>query len=693
MCLVLTLSFLLQTKMGYALKLVDFQVLADTPIIITPEIDWDNIYSGERPLSVYDNLIIQNTKDYIEYNGWQYLDFLSMKLHRNDGRPIYDNEGYLTFSDPVNYESQIDITTKLMQHKNDGFLGSTLNSKLKNTSLSAPFLELKYIDIDSRLTSFSYLDTGSIHDLNQNIGSGNYVNNGINPGIETYKFADIDIENITEPMLAQIYFQGRAYWENAWWGGTGNELNLYESISSLFKIAKRDWNNGLLVQDDLIASEHLDEPIYYYHKPFVVTASNLSNHIKLNDELVTPIENDKIMPYKNGHRIMIDNGGLTKIELESGSENSYETYYVLIDDSVPQVTLNTTNENALKQYEESDEVVDANGFITKNIYATYRQPVQINFDTNENESLETATYTFNSQTYNLLSGDYLEEDGEYVITVTDLIGHVTNIYLTINTTLDFSLMVNEKEISTTQAEYINQDVTIISNASLSIEVLKDEVFYDYNFGQVLASEGKYKITIFDDSNNVKSFNITIDKTQPKVTLINVENNGATNQTVRLEFLENDINAIYYLDEILICGYLNNQELIQDGNYQIKVQDLASNEVIVNFRIDTIAPTLELLGVQNGGQTQYEVSTTNLSEPAQIILTKDTLKVEYEEGQILKAVGNYEMVLVDEAGNETTYTFEIIFVLNAAAIGLFAGLVALAVAGTIFLIKTREVYYF
>ena len=40
-------------------------------------------------------------------------------------------------------------------------------------------------------------------------------------------------------MLAQMYFQGRAYWENAWWGGTGNEIDLYESISILYlKVAK-----------------------------------------------------------------------------------------------------------------------------------------------------------------------------------------------------------------------------------------------------------------------------------------------------------------------------------------------------------------------------------------------------------------------------------------------------------------------
>ena len=43
----------------------------------------------------------------------------------------------------VNYESYIDITTKLMQYNNDGFLGSTLNSKLKSTSLSAPFFRIK----------------------------------------------------------------------------------------------------------------------------------------------------------------------------------------------------------------------------------------------------------------------------------------------------------------------------------------------------------------------------------------------------------------------------------------------------------------------------------------------------------------------------------------------------------------------
>ena len=36
-----------------------------------------------------------------------------------------------------------------------------------------------------------------------------------------------------------------------------------------------------------------------------------------------------------------------------------------MDDSVPQLTLNSTNENALKQYQEETEVIDENGFKNK----------------------------------------------------------------------------------------------------------------------------------------------------------------------------------------------------------------------------------------------------------------------------------------------------------------------------------------
>ena len=42
-----------------------------------------------------------------------------------------------------------------------------------------------------------------------------------------------------------------------------------------------------------------------------------------------------------------------------------------------------------------------------------------------------------------------------------------------------------------------------------------------------------------------------------------------------------------------------------------------------------------------------------------------------------------MLLVDDAGNQTGFTFEIIFVLMQRILALFAGLVALAVLGTSF----------
>ena len=59
---------------------------------------------------------------------------------------------------------------------------------------------------------------------------------------------------------------------------------------------------------------------------------------------------------------------------------------------------------------------------------------------------------------------------------------------------------------------------------------------------------------------------------------------------------------------------------------------------------------------------------------------------------MKNVGNYKLVVYDEAGNSTTYEFAIIYALNGASIALFGALLAVVVVLIIFLVKNKVGYY-
>ena len=87
------------------------------------------------------------------------------------------------------------------------------------------------------------------------------------------------------------------------------------------------------------------------------------------------------------------------------------------------------------------------------------------------------------------------------------------------------------------------------------------------------------------------------------------------------------------------------------------------------------------GVENGGQTKGSVTVSDLSETATVEVFLNDEPIEYELGDELTEVGKYRVVITDEIGNATEYTFEILYSLNATAIILII-IGILLVAGTV-----------
>lgn len=86
-------------------------------------------------------------------------------------------------------------------------------------------------------------------------------------------------------------------------------------------------------------------------------------------------------------------------------------------------------------------------------------------------------------------------------------------------------------------------------------------------------------------------------------------------------------------------------------------------------MDATAPAATLTGVESGGSTKGGVTLSDLTEKATVEVYKDGEKIEYELGSELTEVGQYRVVLTDELGNSTEYTFEILYSVNGAAIAL------------------------
>jgi len=407
-----------------------------TPIINNPDYS-DLIYTGtsansDGSLRAYDNLKVKNDKISASYGGWKHASFVEyFSIKRTDGRKIYDDDGYLdvrwwdsngnfTPSDEIiDYQSEIWVKTTISPHNFNGFLGTVLNSKWK----SGAHFEITWDrgeDPDDRLFS-------NVHDKNANtMGSGNYRNNGVNPGNEFYKLCDWDY--CSSPYIT-ITLIGQAYWENGWWGGSYDHTNVWAFLSGFMPRSNRNWSNTLT--STAIKSGNN----FYSAQPFVVTATNLNNFVKINNTKMTPITDQNVIPFNEGFRIAITDEGKTKVSIENGKENQYTDYNCIVDSTLPDVNLVYLNSNGLDKVKENAVVTDTNGVKTQTIAGgIFKDQVQVNFGATENESPEKCYVTYNGQTREITSGTWLNQEGDYILVVQDLVGNAKTIKFTIDNT-------------------------------------------------------------------------------------------------------------------------------------------------------------------------------------------------------------------------------------------------------------------
>lgn len=417
------------------------------PIIINPNIG-DLIYANsDNSLKAYDSLTVRNSKINTEYGGWKYASFVEyFKIVRTDGRKIYDDDGYLDVSwwnsngtfgnsdEIIDYKSEIWVKTTVMPYNYNGFMNTILNTKFQ----SGAMLELTWDrgqDPEDSIISY-------VHDLNANtMGSGNYRNNGVNPGNEYYKLANWDY--YTSPYIT-ISLYGTGYWENGWWGGTGGHTNINAFLSGFMPRSNRVWANSLIAD----AGVKVIGNTLYSAKPFVATATNLNNFVKINNNRVTPITNQNVIPFKEGLRIAIAEEGMTKVSIENGAENNYIDYYCVIDSQLPNVNLVYSNPNALDKVKENAVQKDSLGIKSQLITGgIFKDQIQVNFGAIENQSPETAFIIHNGTTTQITSGTWLTNSGDYTLVVQDAVGNKKTIQFTIdnsNPIVNVTSLQNEK---------------------------------------------------------------------------------------------------------------------------------------------------------------------------------------------------------------------------------------------------------
>lgn len=203
----------------------------------------------------------------------------------------------------------------------------------------------------------------------------------------------------------------------------------------------------------------------------------------------------------------------------------------------------------------------------------------------------------------------------------------------------------------------------ITNGAVSFEwtdeativLTKDGEEIAYFSGHKLTADGNYTLTFENFDGYKATYTFTIDTVAPEITTEGANHREAVNEDVKVFYTEENLTAELYKDGKSLGEYTSGNPISADGQYRVRVYDVAGNEVSVEFSIDK---TVEYdINVYDKGLSNSVVATSH--EIVTTALMKDGEKVDYALGSAITEIGDYTLVLTDALGNKDVITFRII----------------------------------
>ena len=265
------------------------------------------------------------------------------------------------------------------------------------------------------------------------------------------------------------------------------------------------------------------------------------------------------------------------------------------------------------------------------------------------------------------------EEGTYSVKVTDLAGNKTVYTLVVDRTAPvLTLCKFEKEYTgRTELEadkiYNYSLAVVIDEINLDTAKLEadDNTVVDYVSKTEIGARKDYTLTVTDLAGNVSTISFGIDKDAPKIE--GVENGKYYNVDVTPVVTDKHLDKVTYTFNDAENDFAEGTVFTAEGKYTITATDLAGNKTTKTFYIDKTAPVLEIKADSVGTDPYYSRISFKLKDNMGFV--KYILNGKVVEPTIATAgdanygnikdklhQGENTMILVDQAGNETTKTF-------------------------------------
>ena len=365
-----------------------------------------------------------------------------------------------------------------------------------------------------------------------------------------------------------------------------------------------------------------------------------------------------------------DSQATGKVFIQGYTTKIYEQNTLLTEEGVYTITITDEANNKVSATISIVKVIDFK-FITESGVELNTKVIQ-----KQEKTTNSFTITYDSElfvdakkdgeTFIFVKGQYITMEGEYYFNIYDSLGNYEERTIVVDRTaptlryeqgIDLSepvkVLVGIEDISTIFVEH----KTIQTNQS----------YYVPEMEYVFKQWGDYKIVATDELGNSSTINFAIKKVLPKILFKTL-----SDKTIEEDSLINEQAIILYEEELIIKYSIDNGYkliykpdtiLTEQGRYNIEITDIAGQVITFGFSIDN---DIICSGIADG------VTIKNLEEHL-------TIKRYYELGigEKLKATyslnnsdyiefqdtihrfteeGEYEILLVDEAGNSKRITF-------------------------------------
>lgn len=261
----------------------------------------------------------------------------------------------------------------------------------------------------------------------------------------------------------------------------------------------------------------------------------------------------------------------------------------------------------------------------------------------------------------------IEADGYYTVVAKDLAGNESVISFQIDLTVDAKL---SKTIF--DGQIISDNISFAWNEEVSSVILiKDGVSLQYRTG-IVSEPGTYSLTATDKVGNEKTWTWTIMSKRAQSYTFSIPSNW---DVVNVLCDDHVVSDVVQGDKIV---------LTQTGNYLITFENLVGAYTL-DLTVDTIAPTVEI----TQEKTQIVIGSAS-KDNVTYQLMKDGKEVNFDPGQAISENGDYVLIVTDDLGNSTTYTFSLNYI-NASGIVVIVltCLVAIGIIGIILYSRAHQ----